>query len=78
MPPSHIPMTAAVIAGGKIADHGILYSGSVRPASRLARPSITASASTARYAGTNTSRTRMSLLPVPRRPTTSHESSTIS
>ncbi|SKW21515.1 Uncharacterised protein [Mycobacteroides abscessus subsp. abscessus] len=62
---------------GNIVDHGIRYRVSVIPASRCAVPSITWSPSITRYDGTNTSLTMMSLEPVPRSPTTFHESSTI-
>ena len=57
---------------------GIRYNGSVMPASRCAVPSITLVASIVRYVGTKASLTTTSLEPVPRSPTTFHESSTIS
>jgi hypothetical protein len=72
-----MPIVAAEMPSGNIVDHGIRYSGSVMPASRWAVPSITFIASMVRYCGTNAPSTMTSLEPVPRRPTTSQESSTI-
>jgi len=63
---------------GNIVDHGIRYNVSVIPALRWAVPSITSVAFIVRYPGTKASLTMMSLDPVPLRPTTFQESSTIS
>ena len=76
--PSAMPITAAVMAFGKIADHGTRYSGLSGRTSRAAVPSTTWRERMARYSGMKASLTTTSLLPVPERPHVSQLPSMIS